>query len=286
MTTKFKILSTISFIALAVVLTFVGVWALTDLDFIVGGNITYTAPESESILKYDEENGYFYVEMGTYEEKPVIWRLVGLDGNKFTGSTAPTSGTGTFILETYTNTWHVFDETNFSNAYATSDIRTYLTNESSGGYIYDILGITVPETNKIYSEIDARDMTSLYTDIVWNYNTDNSPVNDNYARNEMYTITTSEKGSDKLWLMSVKEVYTLLGGGIIGSDGTIPSTWSQDVKDGCDWDTDNTSDYYWLRSPIPDYGSFITFQIASDGNFFVDDVSYESAVRPAFNLVF
>ncbi len=47
MSTKFKILSTISFIALAIVLTFVGVWALTDFDFVVGGNITYTAPASE-----------------------------------------------------------------------------------------------------------------------------------------------------------------------------------------------------------------------------------------------
>ncbi len=49
MTTKFKIFSAISFIALAIVLTFVGVWALTDLDFVVGGNITYTAPEPDPI---------------------------------------------------------------------------------------------------------------------------------------------------------------------------------------------------------------------------------------------
>ncbi len=47
MTIKFKILSAISFISLAIVLTFVGVWAVTDLDFSVGGNITYTAPVEE-----------------------------------------------------------------------------------------------------------------------------------------------------------------------------------------------------------------------------------------------
>ncbi len=47
MTTKFKILSAISFIALAIALTFVGVWAMTDLDFSVGGNITYTAPAQQ-----------------------------------------------------------------------------------------------------------------------------------------------------------------------------------------------------------------------------------------------
>ncbi len=44
MTKTFKILSAISFIALALALTFVGVWALTDLDFTVGGDITYKVP--------------------------------------------------------------------------------------------------------------------------------------------------------------------------------------------------------------------------------------------------
>ncbi len=58
MTTKFKILSSISFIALAIVLTFVGVWALADLDFTVGGNITYTAPEPEPEPVTPEEVSY------------------------------------------------------------------------------------------------------------------------------------------------------------------------------------------------------------------------------------
>ncbi len=47
MSLKFKLLSTISFICLAIVLTFVGVYALTDLNFSVGGDITYTAPTGE-----------------------------------------------------------------------------------------------------------------------------------------------------------------------------------------------------------------------------------------------
>ncbi len=49
MTKTFKIFSIISFIAMAIVLTFVGVWAITDLDFAVGGDITYTAPEPEPV---------------------------------------------------------------------------------------------------------------------------------------------------------------------------------------------------------------------------------------------
>ncbi len=60
MTKTFKILSTISFIAMAIVLTFVGVWALTDLDFTVGGDITYTAPAPEPVTP--EEVSYLTFE--------------------------------------------------------------------------------------------------------------------------------------------------------------------------------------------------------------------------------
>ncbi len=45
MSVKNRILSIISIFALAIMLTLVGIWAVTDLDFIVGGDITYTAPE-------------------------------------------------------------------------------------------------------------------------------------------------------------------------------------------------------------------------------------------------
>lgn len=41
-----KIFQIISFACLGLMLTFVGVWAMTDLDFTVGGDITYTAPQS------------------------------------------------------------------------------------------------------------------------------------------------------------------------------------------------------------------------------------------------
>jgi hypothetical protein len=52
MTKTIKIFTAISFIAMAIVLTFVGVWALTDLDFTVGGDITYTAPVDEPALTF------------------------------------------------------------------------------------------------------------------------------------------------------------------------------------------------------------------------------------------
>ncbi len=45
-----KIFSALSFVCLALLLSLVGVWALADLNFAVGGDITYTAPT--------QDNGY------------------------------------------------------------------------------------------------------------------------------------------------------------------------------------------------------------------------------------
>ncbi|MBO5022389.1 MAG: leucine-rich repeat domain-containing protein [Clostridia bacterium] len=44
MSVKNRILSIISIFALAIMLTLVGIWAVTDLDFTVGGDITYKVP--------------------------------------------------------------------------------------------------------------------------------------------------------------------------------------------------------------------------------------------------
>ncbi|MBO5021977.1 MAG: hypothetical protein J6C53_00650, partial [Clostridia bacterium] len=89
----------------------------------------------------------------------------------------------------------------------------------------------------------------------------------------------------KLWLMSVAEVYTLLGGGTIGADGTIASSWSTEVKAGCNWDADNTSDYYWLRSP-DSFLSYGAFGVHDSGGWNSYRVDVNRAVRPAFNLNF
>ena len=42
---KYKILTTITFICMAIMLTLVGIWAVADLGFAVGGDITYEAPK-------------------------------------------------------------------------------------------------------------------------------------------------------------------------------------------------------------------------------------------------
>lgn len=269
---KFKFFTTISFVCLAIMLTLVGIWAVADLDFAVGGDITYTAPKPQINLQQDSKG--FYVEMGTYNNAPVVWRLVGLNGAKFTDTTAPTSGTGTFILETIILIRKVFDETNFINDYASSDIRKYIANE----YLEE-LAISANDT--IYSAITKRTMSDLYTNIGWNYNKENS----DYDENAVYSITTSNTESDKLWLMSVAEIYTMLGGGYINTNATIPTDWSS-VSSNLDWDTNSlNTDRYWLRSANP-YYSEESMHITAKGIWGTAYIESLYVVRPAFNIEF
>ncbi len=62
---KNRILSIVSIMALAIILTFVGVWAVADLDFAVGGDITYTAPEPEPAVPVEDLRGQIF----SYDEK-------------------------------------------------------------------------------------------------------------------------------------------------------------------------------------------------------------------------
>ncbi len=262
MTTKFKILSSISFIALAIVLTFVGVWALTDLDFTVGGNITYTAPE--------QSGEPVYITMGSYGGQDVQWKLIGVNGEHFAGGDMPTSGTGTFILETNLGITLYYDEGDMyddpSNDYYSSDIRSYLLN--------DFVSSLSLSSNNIYKNITARTMTDLYTDIGWNANP---------SVEEIYSVTTTASASDKLWLLSVKEVYVLLGGGekIVNNHLVGYHEWSEIVLTNIEWNY-----RYWLR----------TFSTSSEldvyaigcgqgyGCYDLDIELYEEALRPAFNI--
>ncbi len=76
MTKTFKILTAISFIALVLALTFVGVWALTDLDFAVGGDITYTAPVAPSVDAEDVSYLTF-----TYDDTTLTASVIGFDNS-------------------------------------------------------------------------------------------------------------------------------------------------------------------------------------------------------------
>ena len=190
---KHKIYSILSVFCLACILTLVSVWAVTETKFKVSGNIEYTA--SQSAFEYDETNGYYYVEMGTYGEsnEPVRWRLVGINGQHFDGTTTPTAGAGrgTFILATLIDTVVAYDNEGKSSDYGTSDARAYL----NGDYITD-LNLA---NDELYAKITAREISDLYSDISFD--------------GEIIDVPSGVTGSDKLWLPSLVElalVKTLL----------------------------------------------------------------------------
>ncbi len=230
-------------------------------------------------LKYDADAGYYYVEMGTYNNSAVRWKLVGVDGAKFTGSSVPASGTtGTFILETYVDKTKAFESTGSYNDYSTSTVRDYL----NGEYITE-LNLTNDAT---YNAITAREITDLHTDIGWATVSSSIGAGNQWsppAGTTQYatydTTPKSTEGADKLWLMSVKEIYTMVGGGTIGADGTIPSNWST-YCDNLIWN----EEYYWLRSPRP-HDSDYAFAVNDLGDWYSTSVYSTRAVRPAFNLV-
>ncbi len=260
MTKTLKILSAISFIAMAIVLTFVGVWALTDLDFTVGGDITYTAPEPEPAS----------ITMGTYGGKPVKWRLVAVDGEHYEGTTIPTSGVGTFILETCLSIYHAYDELNDLNEYATSGIRSYLKND-----FVSELNIT---NDAIYQKITPRSISNLYQEMGWRSGL-GGILEDCSLPTGSYDTT-----DDRLWLMSVAEVYKLVGGGTI-ADATIPvsTSWSSTVRSNLSYQ----GHIYWLRTPDEELEDMAYYIDDSTAYACTSDwVGVENAVRPAFNLEF
>ncbi len=244
-------------------------------------------------LQYDSTNDYYYVEMGTYNSAPVKWKLVGVDNSPLGSATATESGMGTFILATEecSAIMQPFNADNIGNDYATSDIRSYL----KGQYLID-LNLANDAT---YQSISARSISDLYKDIGWV--TDSSTIGAGYQYSppagatylSMYDISTNETGSDKLWLMSVKELYTMVGGGTISSDGTIPYTWGNEIESKCFFGlgiegyTFNSSSYF-LRTPESDYEHGAIILYGGTGGWHNDfySVSWECAVRPAFNVKF
>ena len=252
MTTKFKILSIISFIALAVVLTFVGVWAVTDLNFMVGGDITYTAPEQAGDPPY--------ITMGSYNGQDVQWKLIGVDGNHFAGGDMPTSGMGTFILETNLGiTKQYYDDSDYYDYYE-SELRAYLL-----GDFVSTLSLT---NNTIYKNITKRTIKDLYTDMDWAY-----------WGGEVTSISTSVNASDSLWLLSAKEAYTLLGGGtILNNYLPVSYEWEENIRNNISWN----GIIWWLRGG---YALDINVVDTNVSNTIYNVSSWnEHSLRPAFNI--
>ena len=264
-----------------------------------------TSPtESEVQLSYDATGNYYYVEMGTYSESAVRWRLASFDGvNRYvpSSSTPPTMYTAvsgdteayknvTFVQETVAMT-HAFNtgsQASDSNDYAGSDIRAYLRNTSTtatgSSFIADL---SIATTDTIYNKIQVKyggktadQANSLYDDINWSNST--YEVSDG-------TPQTTDSSSDKFWLMSVKEAYTLIGGGRI-KDGK--ANWIQIETDpvcqNLRWrqnSTDESGKRYWLRSPYSDNCAYI-YAVSNGGYWYYILFGGAHPVRAAFNLNF
>ncbi len=259
MTKTFKILTTISFIAMAIVLTFVGVWAITDLDFAVGGDITYTAPEPKGPI----------ITMGEYQGEAVEWKLIAVDGQKFNEEMRPARGMGTFILKTYVDKGVYFHEEWEMVEYENATIRDYLKNE--------YLATLNLSNDDLYNKIQARTIQDMCKGSGYDMDTC-----------EVYDKTSTSTESDQLWLLSVKEAYEWIGSGVVGTDNII-SDWNiyqEDFK----WKRNPDNVYgdsdYWLRSVHFDsHGETVVQVIAVDGGLGSTNAEEQSLfVRPAFNI--
>lgn len=272
------------------------------------------------------EEGYWYVEMGTYstttdnaegkrESEYLRWRYFSdtTSHYEFDRNTRPT-GEGYFILETwiqqfnaignatdlgvswnndYTyrsssdathnyNGWNNID----ANDYSTSNIRQYIngndvqksysgswnttvTPNGTSSNMFTALHID-PDNDIIYTDIIGRTLGDLYTDMS---NSGTNPQDVDFPKGSPddwtgATITYSREDTDKFWLLSYYEVYTLLSGNATTSSNT-DREWG---------------DYYWLRSPSLSY-SYYAYRVYTSGFLTNDRVGdYYLAARAAFKF--
>ena len=280
--------------------------------------------EEDETSTYTEE-GYWYVEMGTYstttdnaegkrESEYLRWRYFSdtTSHYEFNRDTRPT-GKGYFILENYyssynsTNVGGLYcswnnDYLNASpykhqlngwtdidaNDYSTSTIRQYMNSEEERVQRYYTYSNSIyspndpasnmfidlhidPDNDIIYTDIIGRTLGDLYTDMT---DSKTNPQDVTMPKGsssgwEGAEITYSKDDTDKFWLLSYYEAYTLLSGNATTSSDT-DREWG---------------DYYWLRSPNSSHSNNACSVITS-GNLSVNNgVNYGSnAVRAAFKF--
>ena len=267
------------------------------------------------------EEGYWYVEMGTYsttsdnaegkrESEYLRWRYFSdtTSHYEFDRNTRPT-GEGYFILESYFSSFASRNEgglycswnndykdsspykhqlngwTNIdANDYSTSTIRQYINGNTvqksaanqSGTYVpsgastnmFEYFNID-PDNDIIYTDIIGRTLGDLYTDMSGSTNPQDVTMPKGSSSGwEGAEITYSREDTDKFWLLSYYEAYTLLSGNATTSSDT-------DRKWG---------DYYWLRSPYSS-SSLTAYVVSTSGSLSNYLVYYDSyAVRAAFKF--
>ena len=240
-------------------------------------------PLPKAQYKIDTQTGletteidYYYVEMGTYNGKPVRWRYVASrNGTKYDGTSDLLSMSGYYILETeipisimylsinkfdvdtYKHTTEGYTHIN-ANDYGLSDIRAYLTNTGSGGFM-DVLGIS--EDNEIYQMIKPRSLIDLYSKI----RPDGKGIDKTNTKHSL--SLTGDKDissqSDKFWILSQQESLAFF----------------KDNKSRI-W---GGGTYYWLRTPLGSTGG-LPCSITVHGEISNHRVDGTYGTRPAFKI--
>lgn len=172
-----------------------------------------------------------------------------------------------------------------ANDYSTSTIRQYINGNTvqksaanqSGTYVpsgastnmFEYFNID-PDNDIIYTDIIGRTLGDLYTDMS---NSGTNPQDVDFPKGSPddwtgATITYSREDTDKFWLLSYYEAYTLLSGNATTSS-------NKDRKWG---------NYYWLRSPYSSFSNRACY-VNTSGSLDVNSVIYNSyAVRAAFKF--
>ena len=173
-----------------------------------------------------------------------------------------------------------------ANDYSTSTIRQYINGNTvkklaanqSGTYVpsgaltnmFECFNID-PDNDIIYTDIIGRTLGDLYTDMT-DATTDPQDVTMPKGSSsgwEGAEITYSEDDTDKFWLLSYYEAYTLLSGNATTSSDTDRKWGGQ----------------YWLRSPNPSYSSNNAYHVSTSG--FLSDYYvylYINVARAAFKF--
>ena len=173
-----------------------------------------------------------------------------------------------------------------ANDYSTSTIRQYINGNTvqksaykqSGTYVpsgastnmFEYFNID-PDNDIIYTDIIGRTLGDLYTDMT-DATTDPQDVTMPKGSSsgwEGAEITYSEDDTDKFWLLSYYEAYTLLSGNATTSSDTDRKWGGQ----------------YWLRSPNPSYSSNNAYHVSTSG--FLSDYYvylYINVARAAFKF--
>ena len=144
--------------------------------------------------------------------------------------------------------------------------------------------ISIDSTNAIYQKIQARSLTDLYT---------KAGVSVSSAIYTPIDVTvptqydpTKDSATDKFWIPSQLEAYTIIGGNALNGDGAMDI--SNYDKTYIKWKSpayaeylSNQGDpeaswnaYYWLRSPDPSY---------ADLAFYVDSVALVADFRSVYD---